>query len=312
MERKENKQSIIGRWPEIPYAGEKKLPIPEEPTAGSWPTYYLKRDEKGGFLDPKGRPINLKIKNPKSIDFTGKQLKIVQKTLNNITKEKIKIADYWGTGPATKQWTPILDKLIDVYNITAPRAGRMLGAVQAGLNDAFVVTWYYKYLWAIPRPNQLDQKLATVLCTPKHPSYPSGHSVVAGCAQVIISYFFPPKSKIMRRFAEECSISRLYAGVHYPVDNDEGFRLGKQIGKIIVADLKRQKDSTHTRIDRYIKTNKKVKLPPPPYEQVLPFLGETKCRSLLIDRNIDRKKSKGKYQLFLLFLLLLLFLSNDS
>lgn len=33
---------------------------------------------------------------------------------------------------------------------------------------------------------------------------------------------------------EESAQSRLYAGVHFKVDNDQGLRLGRQIGDIIV------------------------------------------------------------------------------
>ncbi|ACL69309.1 vanadium-dependent haloperoxidase [Halothermothrix orenii] len=298
-------KNILGKWSKLPYAGEKQLPVPEEPLAGSWPTFFLKRDHRGRFLDPDGNLIDLKIRFPgRSIDFTGKQLAIVKKTLDNITKEKIKIARYWGTGPPTKQWTPVIDKLIDVYNISATRAGRILGAVQGGLNDARVVAWHLKFAWEIPRPNQLDQKLATVICTPKHPSYPSGHAVVAGCAQIMLTYFFPPKSERLQELAEECAVSRLYDGVHFPVDNEEGLRLGRQIGRLIVRKLKRQRNSEQKRIDIRFTDNKKVKLPPPPYKQPLPFLGETKCNSLILN------KAEGSYSL-LLWLIIASLLTRD-
>lgn len=85
-----------GKWSEIPYAGEKRLPVPEGPVAGSWPTYFLKRDKKAGFLNPEGKPIDFKIRVPdESIDFAGKQLEKVKKTLDNITERKIEIAEYW-------------------------------------------------------------------------------------------------------------------------------------------------------------------------------------------------------------------------
>jgi hypothetical protein len=37
---------------------------------------------------------------------------------------------------------------------------------------------------------------------------------------------------------EQCAQSRLYAGVHFKVDNDEGLRLGRQIGGIVVRVLR--------------------------------------------------------------------------
>ena len=140
LKRRKLREHILGKWSELPCAGEKRLPSPEDPAAGSWPTCFLKHDKRGRFLDPEGRPIDFNIRYPdKSIDFAGKQLEIVKNTLDNITEKKIKIAEYWGAGTPTKQWTPIIDKLIDVYNITATRAGRILRAVHGGLNDALVV-----------------------------------------------------------------------------------------------------------------------------------------------------------------------------
>ncbi|MCL5290486.1 MAG: vanadium-dependent haloperoxidase [Bacillota bacterium] len=258
-------------WSMLSYAGEERVPAAVEPAAGSWPTYYLRREQEGRFTDLQGNPIAFRIRQPEaSIDFTGEQLEIVKEVLENLTQEQIEIAIYWGTGPPTKQFTPIIDILIDTYKVSAPQAARILAVTQAALNDTMMVVWYYKYLWNIARPNQLDQTLETVLPTPKHPSYPSGHSTVAGCAQVVLSYFFKPEAARLKELAEECAVSRLYAGVHFPVDNDEGLRLGRQIGSIVVDQLKKEFDKDMTHIDIPYTENLHAKLPPPPYKQVIP------------------------------------------
>lgn len=131
-------------WTELPYAGETKPPNnPEAPLAGSWKLFFLKR-KKGSFFTPKNEPIRLEITNPNRVDW-NKQLEIVQETLNNVTPYQIQQAKYWGTGVATKQWTPIIDRLIDTYGVSAPRAARILAALQSGVNDAYVVAWYLKF-----------------------------------------------------------------------------------------------------------------------------------------------------------------------
>jgi hypothetical protein len=56
---------------------------------------------------------------------------------------------------------------------------------------------------------------------------------VAGCAEVLLCYFFPRDASIIKRIIEESAQSRLYAGVHFKVDNDEGLRLGRQIGQMV-------------------------------------------------------------------------------
>ena len=269
-------------WTELPYAGESSPPTnPEQPFAGSWPTYYLKRSSHGGFETLNGKPIKLAIKNPNDIDWNH-QLKIVQNIQKMLTLQQIAIAKYWGTGVPTKQLTPIMDRLIDTYGCTPSKAARILAAVQAGVNDVGVVAWYLKFKWLVARPDQLDHNFATILCTPRHPTYPAGHSVVAGCASTILSYFFPPEKARLIDLAEQCSLSRQYAGVHFLVDGIEGLRLGRQIGHIIVDILKKQKDSTGAPIDIPVLKNLHAVMPPPPFTQMIPFNFVKKCTSKVL------------------------------
>lgn len=172
--------------------------------------------------------------------------------------------------------------MIDTYGVTAPKAGRILAATQSALNDAFVVAWYFKFLWNIARPNQVNRNLVTVLCTPNHPSYPSGHAVIAGCAEVVLSYFFRGERKQLNILAVECANSRLYAGVHYPIDNWEGLKLGKQIGEIAVNELSNQTTLDGKPIDKSYTQNLNAKLPPPPYKQAIPYNRDMDCSSYTI------------------------------
>ncbi|WP_199616272.1 vanadium-dependent haloperoxidase [Paenibacillus alkalitolerans] len=259
-------------WSELIYAGEREPPSdPVDPLAGSWQTYYLQNKGNGNFTTLEGMPINWEIADPSSIDFS-EQLRTVRKTLKSLTRTKIKIAKYWGSGVATKQWTPVADRLVDAYDVSPARASRILAAMYAAINDAFVVTWHLKYLYNIARPNQLDRNLAPILCTPRFPAYPSGHSAMSGCAETVLSYFFPAKSADLRKLAEECAISRLYAGVHFPADNEQGLVLGRQIGNIVVNTLQNQDNSDYQPIDMPFNRKRKVILPPAKsYRQVIPY-----------------------------------------
>lgn len=266
-------------WTCWPYAGETKPPTnPVERAAGSWPLYYLKRGQRGNFTDLWGNQIKLYLKNPNYVDWY-EQLKKVQETAADLTSYQSTIASYWGTGVATKQWTPIIDRLIDTYNISPPKAARVLAAVQTGINDVLVITWYLKYKWMVARPNQYDHDLASILCTPRFPTYPSGHSAVAGCAEIILGYFFSPEKPRLKELAEECAISRLYAGVHFPVDNSEGLRLGRQIGYLAVYVLKNQKIAINKPVDTPILQNLHADLQPPPYKQAIPYNFSSRCQS---------------------------------
>lgn len=258
-------------WTELPYPGEQRPPKnPEEPLSGNWPLYYLIHSQTGGFKDSFGNVTNLRFKDPAKIDF-NKELLIVRKTLKKLTNRQKLIATYWGTGVASKQWAPIIDRLIDSYGSTAPGAARILAAAYAGINDAFTVAWFIKYRYLVARPTQLDRTLPTVLRTPRHPSYPSGHAAVAGAASTILKYFFPSEAARLDDLAEECALSRLYGGIHFLVDNNEGLKLGRQIGNIAVRTLKNAVYLDSRPIDNPPLLFKNAQLPPPPYRQAIPF-----------------------------------------
>ena len=217
------------KWKKSSYSAEKIM-------VGSWVTHYIKIDKHGQIFYKDGRKITFDIRHPSKIDWDS-QLSLVNNTLLKLTPHQIDIAKYWGTGVPTKQFLPIMDQLIDTYKVPAPMAAHILAVVLAAINDTFVLTWKLKFDWLVARPNQLDQSLVTILSTPRHPTYPSGHATVGGCSEVVLGYFFPGEAKKLRKMFQECADSRLYAGVHFPIDNEEGLRLGRQVGQIVVEEL---------------------------------------------------------------------------
>lgn len=270
-------------WSQLPYGGEETPPNDGiDPLAESWSTYFIKR-RGSRFFGPKG-PLQFNIQNPNDIDWES-ELAVVQETMDHITREQIQIAKFWGTGVATKQWTPIIDRLIDTYGCTPPYASRILAAVEAGLNDTFVVVWHYKYNWNVARPIQYDPDLEPILCTPRFPTYVSGHSAISGCAAVILSYFFPGESEKLNELAEEAAVSRLYGGIHFPIDNEAGLVVGRTIGEAVVEHLKRQTDSSGQPIDKPYQEDLDADLRFSNYDQALPYEFEDKCTS-------NRKKLK--------------------
>jgi len=94
------------KWSDLSHAGESLVPAPSDSSAYSWPLFFLKRDTRGNFTDYNGNQLALFIRHPDTIDFVGEQLKAVKQTLNDLTFERVCIAEYWNAGSPTKQWTP--------------------------------------------------------------------------------------------------------------------------------------------------------------------------------------------------------------
>ncbi|MGG4491010.1 vanadium-dependent haloperoxidase [Metabacillus idriensis] len=226
------------RWSEYPYQGE-QTPPKGYPAPASYPMFFIIRQNSSEFLDPFQQRITWQIKNPIGVDW-GKELLFVEQTLSSLTSEQIRIANYWGTVEATQNMTPMIFNSAKKYGLGSPQIARALAFFHAAVNDAFVMSWYFKYAWDVARPNQYGRHLPAVLTTPRFPAYPSAHAAVAGCAESVLHYFFPGEASGITRIMEECALSRLYAGVHFKADNDEGLRLGRQIGDIAVKVMKAQ------------------------------------------------------------------------
>lgn len=275
------------RWSKSISAEELTPPDnPVTPFACSWPLFFLKRSRQGTFLDPYGRELKLMIKHPHRVDFE-QELTIVQDTLKTLSPSQIKIARYYGEGVPTKQWIPVLDHLVDTYEIPATFAARIFANFHAAINDIIIVTWCLKYVWDVARPIQYDQTLKTILPTPCHPSYPSGHATVAGCAEVMLSYYFPKEANKLKQIAEECTVSRLYAGVHFPSDNEEGLQLGRYIGRVIVNRLKDNLDGNCDLIDTPVTSFRDAIIIP-----IIPFNYSESCSSLGVEKRNRNKRPR--------------------
>jgi hypothetical protein len=154
-----------------------------------------------------------------------------------------------------------------------------------------IIVWDLKYRWDVARPDQYDQKMRTLLCTPRFPTYPSGHATMSGCTQVVLSYFFPREAKKLRKIADDDALSRLYAGIHFPSDNDEGLELGRYIGTVIVNHLKMQLSSDLKPIDIPFREYRNAVISQEDYQQFIPFDFPKACTSLVVD---TKKHSPSK------------------
>ncbi len=87
-------------------------------------------------------------------------------------------------------------------------------------------------------PPQANTAIVTVFPTPQHPSYPSAHSCFSGALAGVLTAAFPSERARLAAMAEEASLSRLYAGIHYRFDMEAGLALGRGVAALaLVADL---------------------------------------------------------------------------
>ncbi|MGL4345629.1 MAG: phosphatase PAP2 family protein [Cellulosilyticaceae bacterium] len=265
-----NRCTCENKWDKMAYTQEPFTSMGEMPLGGSWPLNFFKRTAEGRFTMLTGEPICFNIKTPDYFDkFWQEQLGAVMEASNTITPEQKVITTYWGAGVPDRQLIPILQTLVSSYKLQVPEAGRLYDLTMRALNDATVICWHFKYFYQVPRPVQYCQEFVPFLATPQHPSYPAGHSVMPACFCYLMAHFFPAEKDKLMQILEECSISRLYAGVHYPLDISEGNKLGEDIANKIIATLGTQCDATGATVERIHTEFRDAPIYPTNHQQVL-------------------------------------------
>ena len=136
-----------------------------------------------------------------------------------------------------------LDELdADASGWSMDRAFPVLAAVSVAMHDAFIECWRVKMRDWSERPvtavrRELDASFVPLLVTPGFPGYVSAHATVSAAAATVLAHFWPGHRTRFEALAEEAAMSRLWGGIHFRSDNDEGLLLGRGVGAEVVARL---------------------------------------------------------------------------
>jgi hypothetical protein len=183
----------------------------------------------------------------------------------SLTAEEKLIADYWGdapgaTGTPPGHWTAITSQIARNDGLSLMAAAEAFARVGMALNDAFICCWNSKYAFNLQRPvtyinKNINASWRPYIATPNFPAYTSGHSTQSGAAAFVLTDLFgskgftdtthqdhglmprlqPRSFKSFDEASAEAAISRLYGGIHYSFDNDDGLAVGRAIGEAIVS-----------------------------------------------------------------------------
>jgi len=197
----------------------------------------------------------------------------------NLTDEQKHIADFWDDNPSklnvtghvmfvTKKFSPP-GHWMNIVGIGAKAAKADFKTTVAAyaetaiaLFDAFISCWDEKFRSNYVRPeteiNKIDDNWHPYIQTPPFPSYTSGHATNSSAAAEVMTHWFGDnlsftdtsllefgiqnrEIKSFRAAALEAAMSRLYGGIHYRFDNDNGVAAGKKLGEFVVSRLKLKK-----------------------------------------------------------------------
>ncbi|MBL8294743.1 MAG: phosphatase PAP2 family protein [Bryobacterales bacterium] len=145
---------------------------------------------------------------------------------------------YWQTPEGIFPWAFvqlnrwILEDKLEKNPPLAARAYALLGAVGY---DAFIASQDGKFAYWYPRPAQLDPSLVPLFPAPNFPSYPSNHSTFSAARAEVLAYLFPDRADSIRTLGKEAGDSRIWAGIHFEMDNQAGVTLGKRVAQKFIA-----------------------------------------------------------------------------
>lgn len=179
---------------------------------------------------------------PTNSDKMRKEAEEILKYTQNATREHMRIVNFWADGAGTYtppgHWNAIATEEFIKNQYSEVRWARNYALLNAALMDAAIVCWDTKYFYFNVRPSQFDPAIKTLTGVPNFPAYISGHSTFSGAAATVLSYIIPQRSLEFEAMAIEASNSRMYGGIHYRADCEQGLVAGKKVGNFAVERAK--------------------------------------------------------------------------
>lgn len=92
---------------------------------------------------------------------------------------------------------------------------------------AFLISGFSKDIWGRLRPNEIIEGVSNLDYVVRGPGFPSGHVALATAMALVVGSYLPRKYKIIVPiWIIGVALSRVYLGVHAPLDIVGGFAIG--------------------------------------------------------------------------------------
>lgn len=222
-----------GLWvPDATAPPEKRGPV--EPRAGEWKTWVV-------------APASVRPPPPPAFgtDDYRRQAQAVVDASAALTDAQRASATRWAGGAGTPLPPGLWNEIALAESAAAgddlARAAAVLAALNVAQADAGILVWACKYEYWTARPVTAIAALGlapgwkSFIPTPAFPSYVSGHSAFSAASAAVLGAAYPERKEPLLAMAQEAARSRLYGGIHFPIDNEEGLRLGERVGAQVVA-----------------------------------------------------------------------------
>lgn len=166
-------------------------------------------------------------------------LAVVVSTTTNLTPAQLAIALGWAYGANTMtpggHWDELAAEYIAAAGMDEAQATEVFAMMNAAVYDALIACFEAKYFYWTLRPHQADPAVVRAFTVPNYPSYPSGHQSLSASAARVLAHYFPARAAAIDALRDEASISRVYAGIHYPFDMSAARTLGEAVADFAIS-----------------------------------------------------------------------------
>jgi membrane-associated phospholipid phosphatase len=215
-----------GAWEPTP---PRYVELPADPTAGRWRPWVL---PNGAAFRPSPPP-------PYRSPAWRAEVGAVRFAVTHRTRAQADAAYFWAGGPGTVTpgglWIEIARDMIRDDDLSPLSAARVMALTSVAMFDAFICCWDAIYAYWMARPITADPSLNVLIPTPPFPSYTSGHSTISTAAATVLGYLFPAREAELAARAAEARNSRLWAGIHFAIDNEMGAVGGAMLGRLVMG-----------------------------------------------------------------------------
>ncbi|MFN3940273.1 MAG: vanadium-dependent haloperoxidase, partial [Chitinophagales bacterium] len=226
------------------------------------------------FAVADGKQCDVNLKFSYSMDTASemyKQMLEVYTVDKNLTEEQRTIAQFWADDPGETftppgHWMYIIGNFVQSEKMNLSRAAELYCLTSIAMADACISVWYTKYRVNFVRPKtlineNLEKGWEPYVETPPFAGYTSGHSGFSGAAAAVLTSLigdnksfidsshvqiglYPREFKSFNAAAEEAAYSRMYGGIHFTCDIQDGLVTGRcvadQVLNKLIINAKRQ------------------------------------------------------------------------
>jgi len=154
------------------------------------------------------------------------------------SNEQVRIAQYWETLSGSYSaglWNDVARGAISSHGLSEAESARILALVHMASVDATIACHDSKYTYWVARPTQADPEIQLAIAVPNHPSYPSNHACISGTIGLLLDAQFPDQGGRYFAMARQAGESRIYGGIHYRIDVDEGLVIARKVSARALA-----------------------------------------------------------------------------